>query len=757
MRKLAVASFSFSAAIFAAVFFLNRSSALYAAVLFAFLAAAVLGIRLKILRGLVITFFAAAVGFLSFAAHYDLTVEKAHVLSGMEGSVRFTVMQTPKIYDTYTSAEVRLEQEGTPRLKCILYDTEGRLDNFSGGDIIAAGVKLSAGDIRYGAHTDRYTAKDVYLTGTVKTAVLRIGHKNTIITLASRLADAIDHAADSVFPQDTAGFIKALITGNKTDLYRNDALYVALSRSGFMHVVAVSGLHVSFLVAILQFVFGKGRRNSAFCILLVWAFVIMTGLSPSAIRAAFMQSMLLSAPLFGRESDPLTSLSAALAFLLLLNPFAAANISLQLSFAAMLGLVLFSEKLENLMMTPFGEGKVETLMKTPVGVISSSLSVMVFTLPLTAIHFGYVSVLSPVTNLLCLWTVPICFAGGYISCLLSFVPTMGKIAAVAVSYLVRYCFTICRYIASFPLSAIYLSGAVSMIWIAAFYIALAAVFIFRMKPGWKLVVPLCTALISILLTQYGMSWYYASTRGTLAAIDVGQGQCIGAFSGDTTVLVDCGSTSYAEYNAGDCAAAYLRSRGRDHVDLLVFTHLHEDHANGFERLTNLMSVDTVLIPSAALEGDDFTFELLRCANEHGIKVQIISDKKLIMEDGMNLLLLETGSTGDENERCMPVLITIGSYDMIVTGDAPAAREETLVKEIDLSRVDALVVGHHGSKSASSEAYLAAIGGRSAIISVGKNNYRLPSGEVLERLKSFGYTVYRTDTDGDVEIRIHGEG
>ena len=68
-----------------------------------------------------------------------------------------------------------------------------------------------------------------------------------------------------------------------------------------------------------------------------------------------------------------------------------------------------------------------------------------------------------------------------------------------------------------------------------------------------------------------------------------------------------------------------------------------------------------------------------------------------------------------------------------------------------------MVGHHGSKSASSEAYLAAIGGRSAIISVGKNNYRLPSGEVLERLKSFGYTVYRTDTDGDVEIQIHGEG
>ena len=82
-------------------------------------------------------------------------------------------------------------------------------------------------------------------------------------------------------------------------------------------------------------------------------------------------------------------------------------------------------------------------------------------------------------------------------------------------------------------------------------------------------------------------------------------------------------------------------------------------------------------------------------------------------------------------------------------------ERKLTEEFDLSLVEVLVVGHHGSKDASCEEYLDAIGGNRALISVGKNNYGLPSAEILERLKRFGYTVSRTDSDGTVEIRVHG--
>ena len=754
MRKLAIAAFAFSAAVFAANYIFSRLSVIYAAVFCAFIGAAVLGIRLKSLKGVVIAFFAAAVGFVSFAAHYDLTTEKAHSLSGSTESVRFVLIASPQEYETYTSAEVRLEREGLPRLKCIFYDSEKELGRYSCGDVLTAKVKLSAADVRYGARTDRYTAKDVYLTGNVKGMILKIGHKSSLVSLASSVSGAISRRVDSIFPADTAPFIKALLVGNKSDIYRDDALYVSLSRAGLMHVVAVSGMHVSFLVAFLRFILGKGRRSAILCIALVWLFVIISGLSPSAVRAAFMQTMLLIAPLVGRENDSVTSLSAALAFLLLLNPFAAGNISLQLSFSAMLGIILFADRIVETLMKPFGEGRLAQGMKYPIGLIGMSLSVMVFSLPVTAIHFGYVSAVSPLTNLLCLWAIPICFIGGYVCCLLSLIPAIGQAAALGISLLVRYCFRVCGALASLRYSAIYLSGWASVLWIIALYVSLVLVFLFKCKTHWKIVIPTATAILGVFLTQLGIGWYYDAARGTVAAIDVGQGQCISAFAGESTVLIDCGSISYSEYNAGDAATAYLRSRGREKIDYLVLTHLHDDHTNGFERLTNLMQVDTLVLPRSAAADEAF-FELLQTANQHGTKIRIAKAGDLIVLNGMLLRFFDAENDGDQNERCMPVVVSIGDYDMIVTGDAPQEREKKLIEEFDLALVDVLVVGHHGSKNASCEEYLSAIGGDRALISVGKNNYGLPSTEILERLERFGYTVSRTDTDGTVEIRVHG--
>ena len=97
----------------------------------------------------------------------------------------------------------------------------------------------------------------------------------------------------------------------------------------------------------------------------------------------------------------------------------------------------------------------------------------------------------------------------------------------------------------------------------------------------------------------------------------------------------------------------------------------------------------------------------------------------------------------------------GEPERLITGDAPASKEKELAALGDLSGIDALVVGHHGSKSSSCEEFLSEMAGGKAIISVGKNNYGMPATEVLERLKSFGYTVFRTDMDGNVEIRIDG--
>ena len=755
MRKLAIAAFSFSAAIFAANFIFSRDTALYAALFFALAGAAVLGVRLKSLRAIVISAFAAAVGFAVFALHYDLTVSRAHQLAGQTRVFAFSLLEDPREHEGYTSVNARLEIDGYPHLKCILYASEDEMDALRGGDRIEAELKLSAADIRYGLHTDRYNAKDVYLTGTLKGEIRKVGRRISVASLSSEAADRIARRMDELFDRTVSPFIKAMIIGEKSDLYDDDALYVSLSRAGLMHVAAVSGMHVSFLIAFLRFLLGKGKRSALVCILLAWTFVAVSGMTPSAVRAAFMQTMLLLAPFFNRENDPITSLSAALAVLLLINPFAAASTSLQLSFSAMLGIVLFFEKIQELLMRPFEKGKAARALSAPLGVVSCSLSVMAFSLPVTALSFGYISVLSPVTNLLCLWAVPLCFIGAFAAGVFAGVPVLGKLLVFVVTELVRYLIAVCRFIASLGFSSVYLPKWIIALWAIVFLLSIAAVFIMKLKPAYKLLFPCTVAVLGLLLPQIVLRTYYRSARETITAIDVGQGQCVSVVCGDSAVVIDCGSTSYAEYNAGDCAAAYLKSCGVKKIDAVVFTHLHADHANGYKRLSNLMEIGKVVIPENVDNADPLLWEILYCANSHGTETDFVSKSRMEKYGDIRLLLLENETDGDMNERCMPLIVSVDDYDLIITGDSPASREKELAAMGDLSGIDALIVGHHGSKSASCEEFLSAIAGGKAIVSVGKNNYGMPATEVLERLETFGYTVYRTDLDGNVEIRVDG--
>ena len=755
MRKLAIAAFSFSAAVFAANYILSRQSVLYAAMFCAIAGSAVLAVRLRSLRAPVIAFFAAALGLVVFAVHYDLTVEKAHLLSGRTGEISFVLLARPEEHENYTSVDARIEIEGQPGLKCILYGSEDQLKELSGGDVIEAQAKLSAADIRYGVHTDRYIAKDVYLTASIKGEVHTIGRRSSIASLSSAVAEWIGRRMDEVFDSGTAAVVKAMTIGDKTGIYQDDDLYVSLSRAGLMHVTAVSGMHVSFLIAFLRFLFGKGKRSAIVCIALAWAFVAVSGMSPSAVRAAFMQTMLLLAPLFERENDPVTSLSAALAILLFVNPFSAANLSLQLSFSAMLGIVLFFEKLQDLLMQPFGEGKAARILRAPIGILSCSLSVMVFSLPISALYFGYVSILSPLTNLLCLWAVPICFIGAFSAAVFSWVPLLGKLIAFPVTCLVRYLIAVCRALSLLSWSVVCLPKWITVLWSIVFYLSVAAAVLFRLKPRYRLLLPLVTAAAALLLPQAALKSYYGSARGTVTAIDVGQGQCISVVCGRSAVLIDCGSTSYAEYNAGDCAAHYLKSCGVEEIDALVFTHLHADHANGYERLSNLMKIGKVIIPADVDNSDSLLWEILSCAKRRGTEVEFISQSEMEHCGEIRVILFAENAEGSRNERCMPLIVSVDDYDLIITGDAPAEREKELAERADLSEIETLVVGHHGSKSSSCEEYLSEMAGGTAIISVGKNNYGQPAPEVLERLEAFGYTIYRTDRDGNVEIRIDG--
>ena len=163
-------------------------------------------------------------------------------------------------------------------------------------------------------------------------------------------------------------------------------------------------------------------------------------------------------------------------------------------------------------------------------------------------------------------------------------------------------------------------------------------------------------------------------------------------------------------------------------------------------------VDRILLPDKPEQSE--LYETIRdSALRHGVEMFYLRSDMTERQGDIRMSLFDPVDDGDLNERCLSVKLSIDDYDVLITGDSPAWVEERLMARGDLHDLELIIVGHHGSADAGSQALLDGCGADTAVISVGYNYYGHPSQDVLERLKANGYTVYRTDENGTVSIRI----
>lgn len=755
LRKLAIWAFSFSAAVFAAYYVLPLSALLWLALGFALAALLLLLCRQKWLQGFLLASAGLAVGFLCYALHAQFTLVPAVDLSGKTLEIRGEVCAYPQVGPGYSRVLLRMDSGELPRGKLLLYADGAQLASLKPGDELSCSAKLKRTDERYGKRYDTNLARGVYLTGNAASALRVVPGGAGLRYLPLRVNRLLSDTVGKLFPQDVAAFEKSLMLGDKSDLYQDRELYLALNRAGFLHVVAVSGMHIAFLVGLIQLMFGKTRRSSLLCLALLWFFVLITGSSPSAVRAGVMQSFLLIAPMVRRENDPATSLSAALCILLLANPFAAGSVSLQLSFSAMAGILLLAEPLRDTISDLLPE-RGAALLRTPISIATSSLAVLAFSVPLMAWHFGTVSILSPLSNMLGLWVVSFCFCGGYLSCLLGFLaPAVGSGAAWIVSWFARYLFLLSRLVSQVPISTLYLRSVLPYLWIAFVYLLAVLSRFLPFRKGMRFLLTLSLSVFTLALLLFFTRQYYRSEEGVVSVIDVGQGQSVAVMAGDSTVLIDCGSI-YSLDNAGEEAGAYLLSRGRTRVDALILTHLHSDHCNGVPMLMEMLPVKTLILPADLEDEDGMLPEILAGAEKHDTQIRFLESDAVLQTGSVRASLFMPLSEGAVNERCLTGVFSLGDYDVLITGDSSASTERAMLKRHPLRDLELLIVGHHGSRYASSEELLRSIGANTAVISVGYNPYGHPTAETLDRLQAAGYRVFRTDRDGTVEFYLGKE-
>lgn len=639
----------------------------------------------------------------------------------------------------------------TGRHNAYLYAGE-ELTELAPGNLIRSVMAVSDASRIDEEEITSFTAKNVYLLLFPKGEMtVQTGDAASLRYLPQRTAHWMEQTVQTLYDDDTAALVLALLTGNKGGF--DDELYSVLSEAGILHIASVSGLHCMFLLSMVQQLLGKRKRLiAALGVPLLLFYAVLTGASPSVLRAVVMMLFLLAAPLFGREYDRPTAFCVALMLILFANPFAAASVSLQLSFAAVAGMMWLTPKLYLLLAGKKGGGKGRRLVAASV---SSTVGALVLTTPLSAWYFGSLVLVSPVVNLLLLPVVNVLFSLALLTLpIAALSPAAAGLLVPVARVMVEYVLAVARKFAAMPYHAVYFQSDYLAWWLAFAYLLLAIV-VLRKTAARERRVAVAAAVLTLMLTVTLTRMDYHYGEMNIVALDVGQGQSVLVSSGGEAVLIDCGSSNN-HISAGDVAGDMIQSMNGGHLDYLVLTHFHTDHTDGLPVLLARVQVDALLIPRP--QPDDTTAQaIVRTAQEHGVEICYIESDQNFSLGNANLCVfapVEGLSDEDENENGLTILCTAGDFDFLITGDMGMETECALLEQKWLPDIELMMVGHHGSNGSSSEELLAAVRPETAIVSVGENSYGHPTDGALQRLAKYGVELYRTDWQGNVRVTVN---
>ena len=584
-----------------------------------------------------------------------------------------------------------------------------------------------------------YQGKGVFLLAYQKDELRLSSEECALRDVPAIIRYRIQGILETYIPSDCVAFAKALLLGDTSQLpYRVDT---DLKVSGIRHVVAVSGLHISVFFAIVSTITFRKRFLTALVgTPLLLLFAAVAGFTPSVTRACIMCGLMLVAQLLNKEYDGPSALSFAVLIMLAVNPYCIGSVSFQLSVASVAGIFLFAPGIREKLTAGLKnkKGKQYGLLRKLAAGVSVTIGAQILTIPLCAYYFGVVSLVGVFTNLLVLWTVSLTFCLLVAVCVLALVCLpLAVIAGSVAGVLIRYVLTAAKIMAAFPWAAVYTVSPYVTIWLFFAYCLLLIYLVCRKMAGAFT----CCTILSLCLALTASWLEPCSSDVRFTVLDVGQGQCLIMQSGGRVYVVDCGGDS--DTRPADAAAEALLSQGYSHIDGLILTHTDRDHAGGAENLLSRIRTDLLILPRQA--------EKIAVPEDTQV---VIAEQNLEITDGSGKIsIFAPVFHGEENEMSLCVLFDTEKCDILITGDRNAFGERSLLRHADIPNVDVLIAGHHGSKYSSCQELLEATRPQIVCISVGADNsYGHPAQEVLDRLSSFGCTVYRTDQQGTITIR-----
>ena len=632
---------------------------------------------------------------------------------------------------------------GTEKLKTYLYII-GEYEQICPGDVIncKANLRLASED---GEDFSSVMAKGVFLLAyQAGNAEIISSNRASVKYFPQYAAQALKNSIKRTFPEDVAGIITAIITGDRSDI--DSGLTTKLNNSGLSHTVVVSGMHMSFLVSLITLLGNRRKRKARIGIPVILFFMAMTGFTPSVSRAGIMSIFALIGPACDREYDGATSLAVSLALLLAFNPYSIKSVSLQLSYGSVAGIMLFAQPIKTGLRSYLRSKR--AWLDKPFQFISASvatsISAIVFPTPLLAFYFGRIALLSPISNLLSLWALSLVFILGLTVGVIGIAfPGIATVLMWIPWFFAKYFIFIVTLIGSMEISVLYTGNIYICIWLCCTYI-IVAIAVWGNLGRRRIYLPLGSICILLCVAMLAGEKEVKSTN--IAIVDVGQGQCIVMRVGDLSVVVDCGG----DYHAADEAVKQLGSFGLTDIDYLILTHFHSDHASGVESLTQQIDVKCLIVPEDADDADGLRDEILNTATD---VIMISQEETISISDDNRTIAVYPPLGNSGNELGLSILVSDGEFDTLITGDMDKETELRLMDNFQLPDIEVLIVGHHGSHNSTSEELLNNLTPEIAVISVGKDNvYGHPAEETLDKLDERDIKVYRTDLNGTIIVR-----
>ena len=606
------------------------------------------------------------------------------------------------------------------------------------------------------------------------------------VEAALRLRSGMVKVIESSLPSPSDALLTAILFGQRQRLPEQVA--DNFRRAGAGHLMAVSGLHVGLVAGLFlglcRLLRLQGRVPLAIAIFLVLAYAYMTGLRPSAVRAALMVSLAFGALILDRENDLPSAVAFAALATLFFNPLLLFTVGFQLSYAATISLIYAYKPLLEL---PVFQ-RLPLLLRAPVAI---TLAAQIGVLPLSIYYFHALPTTALLFNLclipLITFTVGLGLAGALTALV---IPLVGELIVWASRPLLELMLFITSY-SNLPFMYVTVRPPGIGTLFVIYGIMSVILLIYYLRPddpaGGKaslffIIKPLRLQassargkarvwfLIILLFVFTVISWASLFTPDSdkliVTFIDVGQGASalIEAPCGKV-ILVDAGGEPSYRGDPGAVGERiilpFLRYKGIRQIDMAIITHPHEDHFGGFIPLVEQFKIEHMLI-SPAQGGSDHYEGLLEKALSGGIVIQQASaGQTWLCKDGIVLEIigppqtLYRGTSSDLNNNSVVFILHYGEVKMLFTGDIEDTAVKDMLKNNSDLRSDLLLIPHHGGYLETMPALLEAVKPDAAVIQVGNNSFGHPHPYTLSALEKSGTVVYRNDQHGAIIAETDG--